>query len=210
LGNAVAGGKAKKKEPEAEGETPEGGAPGKKKLSGKKLVLFIILPAVLVLAAGGGAAMMLLKGPSEAHAEADAHGAKGKDKAKGKDSHGKDGHGKDGEGGAHALTVTEGEGVYFVALPELLVNITTADGGAAYLKLRLTLEATDEASLLALEPAMPRIMDQFQSFLRELRTDDFAGSGGAYRVRLELMRRVNLVIAPARINAVLVEEMLIQ
>jgi flagellar protein FliL len=210
----MAGGGKAKKEPEAEGETPEGGAPAKKKLAGKKLVLFVILPAILVLGAGGGAAMMLMKGGGgEAHAEGEEHAGKDKDKkgkAKGKDGHGKDGQGKDGEGGAHALSITEGEGVYFVALPELLVNITTADGGAAYLKLKLTLEAADEASLLALEPAMPRIMDQFQSFLRELRTDDFAGSGGAYRVRLELMRRVNLVIAPARINAVLVEEMLIQ
>jgi flagellar FliL protein len=208
----MAGGGKAKKQPEAEGETPEGGAPAKKKLAGKKLVLFVILPAILVLAAGGGAAMMLLKGGGgEAHAEGDEHAGKdkAKAKAKGKDDHG-GGHGKDGEGGEHALTITEGEGVYFVSLPEILVNITTADGGAAYLKLRLTLEAADEQSLLALEPALPRIMDQFQSFLRELRTDDIAGSGGAYRVRLELMRRVNLVIAPARINAVLVEEMLIQ
>ncbi len=204
------GGKAKKK-PEAEAETPDGEAPAKKKLAGKTLVLFVILPALLVLAAGGGAAMMLLKpGPPDAHAEDGAHAGKDKAKGKAKDDHGGGGHGKDGEGGEHALTITEGEGVYFVALPEMLVNITTADGGAAYLKLRLTLEAADEEALLALEPALPRIMDQFQSFLRELRTDDIAGSGGAYRVRLELMRRVNLVIAPARINAVLVEEMLIQ
>lgn len=205
------GGKAKKqdKAPPAEGEGAEGAAPeGKKKLAGKKLVLFVILPALLVLGAGGGAAMMLLKPGGDAHQEGEQHA--GKDKDSGKDqgkAKGKDGHGAEGGG---AFTVTQGEGVYFIALPEILVNITTVDGGAAHLKLKLTLEAADEAALLALEPAMPRVMDQFQTFLRELRTDDLAGSGGAYRVRLELMRRVNLVIAPARIDAVLVEEMLIQ
>jgi flagellar FliL protein len=43
-----------------------------------------------------------------------------------------------------------------------------------------------------------------------MRTDDLAGSAGAYRLRLELLRRVNLVIAPRHINAVLIEEMLVQ
>ena len=77
-------------------------------------------------------------------------------------------------------------------------------------RLTLTLEAPDQATVTALEPAIPRITDQFNGFLRELRTDDLSGSAGAYRLRLELMRRVNLVIAPRRVNAVLIEEMLVQ
>jgi flagellar FliL protein len=199
------GGKANKQDKAPEAESADDAPPeGKKKLAGKKLVLFVILPTLLVLGAGGGALMMLLKPGGDAHQEGEQHAGKDKDKDAGK-AKGNDGHGAEGGG---AFTVTEGEDVYFVALPEILVNITTVDGGAA--KLKLTLEAADESALLALEPAMPRVMDQFQTFLRELRTDDLAGSGGAYRVRLELMRRVNLVIAPARIDAVLVEEMLIQ
>ena len=62
----------------------------------------------------------------------------------------------------------------------------------------------------ALAEHVPRVTDQFNGFLRELRTDDLSGSAGAYRLRLELLRRVNLVIAPAQINAVLIEEMLVQ
>ncbi|MGE0046308.1 MAG: flagellar basal body-associated FliL family protein [Hyphomonadaceae bacterium] len=193
---------------EGEGEG-EGADKPKKKLAGKNLVLFIILPAILVLGAGGGAAYMLLQGgggPPEAHASADAHG-----KAKG--GHGS-GHGsEDGEPveGEHGVTITHGEGeVMFVSLPEILVNITSADGRPAYLKLTLTLEAPDQATVTALEPAIPRVTDQFNGFLRELRTDDLSGSAGAYRLRLELMRRVNLVIAPRRVNAVLIEEMLVQ
>ena len=49
----------------------------------------------------------------------------------------------------------------------------------------------------------------FQSFLRELRPEDLAGSQGSYELRTEIQRRVNLVIAPAKINSVLIEEMLI-
>ncbi|MBL8551858.1 MAG: flagellar basal body-associated FliL family protein [Hyphomonadaceae bacterium] len=192
-------------------EGAEGEAKPKKKLAGKTLVLFVILPALLVLGGGGGAAFMLLKGggPPAAHATEDA--GHGKEKKKKKDKE-KGGHGseKGGEGDGHGVVVSEGEGVMFMSLPDILVNISAADGRPAYLKLKLTLEAADEETVEALEPQLPRITDQFNAFLRELRTDDLSGSAGAYRLRLELLRRVNLVIAPKRINAVLIEEMLVQ
>jgi flagellar FliL protein len=189
-------------------EGAEGEAPAKKKLSGKKLILFIVLPAVLVLGGGGAAAFMLLSGGGggEQHAEADA--GHGKEKAKG-GGHG--GEGAEGEPtqGPNGTTITYGEDVIFVGLPEMLVNVTGPDGRPAYLKLRLTLEAPDDAVVTALTEHVPRVTDQFNGFLREMRTDDLAGSAGAYRLRLELLRRVNLAIAPSQISAVLIEEMLV-
>jgi len=211
-------GKKKKKgdapevDAEAEGATPptegeggegaEGGPPAKKKMSGKKLVLFIILPAVLVLGGGGAAAYLLLfsGAPAEQHAEA----------GKAKGGHGGEGEVAEAVPGPNGTMISHGEDVVFVALPEMLVNITGPDGRPAYLKLRLTLEAPDDATVAALTEHVPRLTDQFNGFLRELRTDDLSGSAGAYRLRLELLRRVNLVIAPAQINAVLIEEMLVQ
>lgn len=192
----------------AEGEAGEG-APAKKKLAGKTLVLFVVLPALLLLGAGGGAAFFLLKPKAEVHADAGDHG---KEKKKKKDAHGKDkkkgDHGAAGaEGGP---VVTEGDGVYYVALPQMLINFSTDDGQPAFLKLKVTLEAPDEDVAYAVEPELPRIMDQFQGFLRELRMDDISGSAGTARLRLELLRRVNLAIAPAQMNAVLIEEMLVQ
>jgi flagellar FliL protein len=56
---------------------------------------------------------------------------------------------------------------------------------------------------------MPRLQDMFQSFLRELRPEDLSGSQGSYQLRMEILRRVNLVMAPAHAKAVLIEEMLI-
>lgn len=198
-----------KPEAAVEGEGGEGEAPVKKKLSGKTLILFIVLPAVLVLGGGGAAAYMLFfkGGGAEQHAEAEA----GHEKAKG----GGGGHGGEGEAGEptpgpNGTMITYGEGVTFVSIPEMLVNITGPDGRPAYLKLRLTMEAPDEAAVTALTEHVPRVIDQFNSFLRELRTEDLAGSAGAYRLRLELLRRVNLAIAPAQISAVLIEEMLVQ
>jgi len=194
--------------PAAEGaEGAEGEAPAKKKMSGKKLILFIVLPAVLVLGGGGAAAYLLLfqGGGAEQHASEDGHG---KAKAKG----GGHGGGEAGEAvpGPNGTMISYGEDVVFVALPEMLVNITGPDGRPAYLKLKLTLEAPNEETVAALGEHVPRISDQFNGFLREMRTDDLAGSAGAYRLRLELLRRVNLTIAPLQINAVLIEEMLVQ
>lgn len=212
-------GKGKKKkgdapeaDTEAEGVTPpadgeggegvEGETPAKKKMSGKTLVLFIILPAVLVLGGGGAAAFLMLGGGgSEQAAEANA----GEGKAKGAEE-------ATGEAvpGPNGTMIMHGDDVVFVTLPEMLVNITGPEGRPAYLKLKLTLEAPDDATVAALGEHIPRVTDQFNGFLREMRTDDLAGSAGAYRLRLELLRRVNLVIAPMQVNAVLIEEMLVQ
>ena len=194
--------------PPAEGaEGAEGEAPAKKKMSGKTLILFIVLPAILVLG-GGGAAAFLLLGGSGAEQHASEEG--GHEKAKG-GGHG-EGEGAEGEAvpGPNGTMITHGEDVVFVALPEMLVNITGPDGRPAYLKLKLTLEAPNDEAVAALTEHIPRVTDQFNGFLREMRTDDLAGSAGAYRLRLELLRRVNLVIAPMQINAVLIEEMLVQ
>ena len=50
----------------------------------------------------------------------------------------------------------------------------------------------------------------FQTFLREIRAEEVNGSEGTYALRGEIQRRVNLIIAPAKINAVLIQEMLVQ
>lgn len=203
---AEAEGAAPPAEGEGATEGAEGEAPAKKKMSGKKLVLFIVLPAVLVLGGGGAAAYLLLFNGGGAEQQAEAN--EGQGKAKG-------GHGEaEGAGeavpGPNGTTIMHGDNVVFVTLPEMLVNITGPDGRPAYLKLKLTLEAPDDETVSALGEHIPRVTDQFNGFLRELRTDDLSGSAGAYRLRLELLRRVNLVIAPKQINAVLIEEMLVQ
>ncbi len=181
-------------------EGAEGETPAKKKMSGKKLVLFFILPAVLVLGGGGAAAYLLLfnGGHPEQHAEA----GHGKEKA--------GEHGGESTPGPNGTTITQGEGVVFVTMPEMLVNISGPDGRPSFLKLKLTIEASNDDVATSLATQLPRVSDEFNGFLRELRTDDLAGSAGAYRLRLELLRRVNLAIAPAQANAVLIEEMMVQ
>ncbi|MCR5874907.1 flagellar basal body-associated FliL family protein [Phenylobacterium sp. J426] len=190
-------------EGEAPAEGEEGAAPAKKKLPLKLLIIGGVA-AVVVLGGGGTAAFMFLSPKPD---EAAAHGeAKPKKKEKKKEEKGA--KGKEGEKGA--AVVREGpDGVVFYTMPDVVVNMQTADGRPTFLKLKLTLELPDEAAVEELDPNMPRLQDMFQSFLRELRPEDLAGSQGSYQLRMEILRRVNLVIAPSKANAVLIEEMLI-
>lgn len=186
-----------KEAPEAEAaEGEDGEAPAKKKLPLKMLIIGGVA-AVLVLGGGGTAAFMFLK-PSPDEAAAD----KKADKKKDKD--------KKGEGEKLAGEVREGpDGILFYTMPNVVVNMQTADGRSTFLKLKLTLEVPDQETVDLLEPNMPRLQDMFQTFLRELRPEDLQGSQGSYQLRMEIQRRVNMVIAPAKVNAVLIEEMLI-
>src|SRR5947209_6595231 len=98
----------------------------------------------------------------------------------------------------------------FLDLPDVLVNLSTAGERVQYLKIKIVLELPDQTMTAQIQPMMPRVMDAFQTYLRELRTTDLEGSAGLYRLRDELARRVNLMIAPNRINAVLFKEIVIQ
>ena len=61
-----------------------------------------------------------------------------------------------------------------------------------------------------IQPMMPRVMDTFQTYLRELRPSDLDGSAGLYRLKEELTRRVNATITPNRVNALLFKEIVVQ
>lgn len=221
--------KAKKpEEPEVEKPAAEGeeGAPAKKKMAGKTLVLFIILPAVLVLGGGGAAAMMLLGGGGAAAAPAAAGGEHGektdKHEEEKKDEHAAPAAGEPGEAGAagaaagaegdvgHLLECADDDPCYY-AMPKLVVNLAGAEGQRSpYMELELVLESGASSTFDDVPDLMPRLKDQLNSFLRELRVEDLNGSAGTHTLRRELLKRFNTVMDPHKIDAVLIEGMLIQ
>ena len=95
-------------------------------------------------------------------------------------------------------------------LPEMVVNLSSTSERAQYLKLKVALEAEDKQILRLLEPVLPRILDMFQLYLRELRGSDLEGSAGIFRLKEELLRRVNLEIHPGKVNRVLFKEIIVQ
>jgi flagellar FliL protein len=98
----------------------------------------------------------------------------------------------------------------FFDLPEMTVNLSASPERPQYLRVKIILEADNNAVIDAVKPVMPRVVDAFQVHLRELRMTDLEGSAGLYRLREELTRRVNLAIAPNRIRAVLFKEIVVQ
>lgn len=99
----------------------------------------------------------------------------------------------------------------FLDMPEVLVNLSsTGSGRAHYLKAKIVLEVADQKIVEEIKPVLPRVLDAFQTYLREMRQSDLEGSAGLYRLRDELTRRVNLAVAPSKINAVLFKEIVVQ
>ena len=201
--------------PAAEGEGGEGAdaAPKKKKIP----LLFIAIPAAVLVLGGGGAAafFMLQPKPAAAEAEGGEHGEAKADSGHGeekkKDGGGGHGGGAEGEADPSMGVIAEGpDGVTFFTLPDMVMNIQGPEGRPMVMKLKLTLETKDAHVAEQLQAEMPRLQDMFQGFLRELRPEDLAGSAGSFQLRAEILRRVNLVAAPGKVDAVLIEEMLVQ
>ena len=98
----------------------------------------------------------------------------------------------------------------FLEIPNLIVNFNSDDGRPKYLKLSIQIEVPDNEAKKKLEDGMPRIVDQFQTYLRELRLEDLKGSSGLYRMRIELKSRVATAIPGVDVRDVLFQEILIQ
>jgi len=194
----------------AHGAEIEGEAPAKKKLP----ILFIAIGAAAVVLLGGGGAAFFLLQPKPAAAEGEHGEEKAAEHGEKKEKNGGEGEkkgGAEGEAAPGAGVIAEGPGgVTFYTLPAMTVNIQSSDGRPTYLKLKLTLEMKDADLAGTLQEQQPRMQDMFQGFLRELRPEDLAGSAGSYQLRAEILRRVNLIAAPSKVDAVLIEEMLVQ
>lgn len=158
--------------------------------SSKKRLFLIIGVALLLILGGAGAAYFTGMLEPLMSAESDAGHDAGKDATK---------------------SATKSTEVVFFDIPELLVNLSSPAGRkSSYLKIRVSLELGSHEDVKTVETVMPRIIDNFQVYLRELRIDDLKGSPGMYRLREELLTRVNAAVAPARVNDVLFKDMLVQ
>lgn len=98
----------------------------------------------------------------------------------------------------------------FYDLPEMLVNLNVGGRKASYLKISVSLELESEAAMEQVKQVLPRIIDNFQVYLRELRIEDLSGSAGLQRLREELLLRVNAAAQPVVVHDVLFKEMLVQ
>ncbi len=194
-------------EQDFEGDEPdfEGGGGGGK----KKLLLMVVLPIVLVLGGAAAAyftgladpllAMISGEAPAEETAEAPAEGAAPAAATP-----------PPAEGAAPAAAPGTGVGTVFYEMPEMLVNINTAGRTRNFLKIKVSLELNSEADIARIDNVLPRIVDNFQVYLRELRLEDLQGAAGMYRLREELLNRVNAAVRPSQVKDVLFKDMIVQ
>lgn len=98
----------------------------------------------------------------------------------------------------------------FMDLPEMLVNLQTQGRKQTFLKIRVALELESPADMPRVDQVMPRIVDSFQVYLRELRVEDLQGAAGMHLLREELLTRVSAAVKPVKVNDVLFREMLVQ
>lgn len=151
---------------------------------GKKLVLFIILPILLL---GGAGAGVYFSGLLDSFlGEAPTEEVKEEEV-------------KEAETPGH-----------YIDLDEMLVTLANKGRKQSFLKLRVSLEIGDPLDEARVITVMPRIIDNFQVFLRELRVEELQGSQGIYRVKEELLARVNAAAHPVKVKDVLFREILVQ
>lgn len=172
-----------------EGDAPEDEAAGKGGFDARKIILFVLLPLFLLIGVGGG---LYFSGVL--------------DKFTGKE----DAAGETAEHGGDTRVTAKTGGAYFLEIPNMLVNLSSTDGQPRYLRLSVQLELENQADIDAVQAVMPRVVDQFQTYLRELRIKDLRGSAGMYRLQMELLSRVNAAAYPIEVKDVLFQEILIQ
>lgn len=101
-------------------------------------------------------------------------------------------------------------GPIFYELDEFIINLNTGGKQVKFLKMKIILEVTDQDAVTSVETFLPRIRDSFQIYLRELRAEDLQGSAGIYRLKTELLLRVNKLMYPTKVDNILFKDVLIQ
>ena len=188
----------KSKEPEeqeSEGAAaPEGaegeGAPKK----GKKKLVFIAAGVALLLAIGAG---LFFSGMLGGEAKLDEHGQPIEELS-------------EEEKAAKEAAAAEASKPVYYELPEFLVNLNSTTGRVSFLKMSVTLELRDAAGVITMDANKPRVQDVFNTYLRELRPADIQGSAGIYRLRTELLSRVNATMEEGLVKDILFGEIIVQ
>jgi flagellar FliL protein len=170
----------------------DGEGEGKSPTKGKRKLLIIIAIVAVLALAGAGVMFSGMLG-----------GKKGEKDAETTEEQSAD------AGDPNAAAAGPAKPVYY-ELPEFLVNLTSTTNKPSFLKMSVTLELRDAKAVEIVEANKPRIMDAFNTYLREVRAQDMAGSAGIFRLRGELMARINRTVEEGLVKDILFSEIIIQ
>lgn len=167
-------------------ETEE--TPNRKGRKGKRLLL-IVLPLILLVLGGAGAGAYVMGLLPERPGAASANTP---------------------EGAAAAEPEIDPAEIVFVNLPEVLVNLNVAGKRLRFLKFAAALEVVGEEEAEIVRRFVPRVSDNIHLYLRSLQIEELSGAQGVYRIKKDLLTRINQIVRPAEVREVLVKEMLVQ
>jgi flagellar FliL protein len=160
----------------------------------KKKLILIALPVLLLLIGAGVFFSGILNKKEEHPKDASGHEATA-----------------EGEHGEEAGKDAKADPIFF-ELPDVIVNIKGKGKVKAtnFLKMKINLELGNQESVPILQKRLPRLVDQMQTYLRELRVEDLEGSEGLLRLREELLKRIQANADGADVKDVLFAEMILQ
>jgi flagellar protein FliL len=150
----------------------------------RKTILIVGLPLLLLLLGGGGAAAYVM---------------------------GMLPLGSDAAAATEETALPDPADIVFVDLPDLLINLNSEPGRRMrFLKLATAVEVAGAEQAKIVRQFVPRILDSFHMYLRAVRPEELEGTQGVYRIKEELLARINEAVRPAQVRSVLIRELLVQ
>ena len=158
------------------------------------MLLYILIPVILIVGIAGGFLVSSMFGGKKDH----------------KEEATKEHQETLSEEDVKKKEALDPKNILFVPIPDLLINLKSNKQRPVFLKISLVLEIHDPKIKEVIENLRPKMVDQFQVFLRDLDTADVTGASNLQRLRQELLVRVNAVAAPYKVQDVLIKDFLVQ
>ncbi len=181
----------------AEGGESAGNAEAAPRFTRKKIILLVVLGLLLIGGLGAGAYFMGFLDKFLPHKAPSCENV------------------KEGDKDFAACSALQGDkdagtpGV-FEDIPPMIVNLNSPAKQPRFLKISLKVELDNAMEKEKLDAVLPRVVDQFQMYLRELRIEDLRGTSGIYRMKIELLSRIRAAAPNVKIRDVLFQEILVQ
>ncbi len=109
----------------------------------------------------------------------------------------------------NSLILTGQDGLYFIELPKLKINLKSNKENFSFIETSIALELAKPSYKSTISALLPRILDAINTYLREMSIADLHESGSLYQIKEALLERINFLIAPAHINDILFKELFV-
>ena len=78
------------------------------------------------------------------------------------------------------------------------------------MKFQASLVFVDKSDIPKVRALIPRVIDKFQVYLRDLRLSDLKAYGGTNQLREAILASINDAVRPAKVHEILFRSMVIQ